>query len=72
MNDAQFDALLAALHGIEEELMLLRDEVSEFRDIFGQANGFESDIELHDRIEKALRDGTIFDDPDATRHGKSA
>lgn len=62
MNEKQFEALLSVFEDIANEISILRDEFSDFRDVFGRANGFESDIERSERIEKALKDGTIFDD----------
>jgi hypothetical protein len=54
MNDAQFDALLAVLKDIAEEMMFIREEISGFRDIYGQSHGFESDSEYCERIVGSL------------------
>jgi len=64
MNDNQFEALLDALKDIGAELMFIRDELSGLRDIYGQANGFESLDEQTERIVEAMRNGKPSDDTD--------
>jgi hypothetical protein len=64
MNDNQFEALLDALKDIGAELMFIRDELSGLRDIYGQANGFESLDEQTERIVDALKNGKPSDDTD--------
>ena len=56
MNDNQFDALLAVFRDMADELMFIRDEISELRNIYGQVHGFESDAERDERIEKMLEE----------------
>ena len=56
MNDKQFEALLAVFRDIADEIMFIRDEVTELRNLYGQVNGFESDAEREERIEKMLEE----------------
>lgn len=72
MNDAQFDALLAVLRDIADELMFVRDEISGLRDIYGQAHGFESDAECDERLGRLFKDEKLFEEEDSNSNLGSA
>jgi hypothetical protein len=50
MNENQFEALLAVFSEMAEELMFIRDELTGLRNLYAQANGFETDDEYTERL----------------------
>lgn len=64
MNDQQFNAFMSVFQNIADELLFVRDEISELRNLYAQVNGFESDAERDERIKKLMEEGKLFDPMD--------